>query len=246
MVRKIPDLSADAFILDLEDSILPEHKEQALECAASFLKSDVMKKIYVRLDSTRLSEEMTALKNCVFEGYMIPKFEDPADYEEYTDAFSARRVIALIETPKGFVNLEKTASCAWVDGLAFGAEDYTAAVGMENRPEYLTGLRARIVMYGKAFGKEVYDTPSFSMNDPVVLEQDIRTAKEMGFDGKLAIHPNHISEIDRIFRTVDPEYMRSVIDQYEAAKEAVVVIDGAVYEKMHIEHLKRILMEQNH
>ncbi len=98
-------------------------------------------------------------------------------------------------------------------------------------------------MLGKAFRKYVYDTPSFVLNDQEALAAEIQLAKDMGFDGKLAINPKHVSIVNEIFKSCDTEYIKSVIERYQAGIDAVQVIDGRVYEKMHIEHMKRILKE---
>ena len=242
MMNKISGFSADGYIIDLEDSIPLEKKQSALEELISFLKS-CPANIFVRLDSNLIDNEITVLKQFNLKGYMLPKFESPEQYEKYVDKFSGRQIIALVETPLGMVNLEKIAACEWIDAMAFGAEDYTSSIGMNNNAEMIYHARSRIVMFGKAFRKCVYDTPSFILNDQEALAAEIQLAKDIGFDGKLAINPKHVSLVNEIFKSCDKEYIKSVIDRYQAGNEAVQVIDGKVYEKMHIDHLKRILKE---
>ena len=244
MLNKVPLMSADAFIIDLEDSISAEKKNEALELVKIFL-ADNHKKVFVRLDGNLLENELEALNTYKFEGFMLPKFEDPDNYSELLGYFQNRSVIALVETPRGAVNIEKIASCDWVNAIAFGAEDYTSSVGMINQFDYLVGIRNRLVMYSKAYHKPVFDTPSFILDDPTALENEIQLAQNMGFDGKLAINPKHIPIIDKVFKSCDVEYIKSIIERYEASGEAVVKIDGKVYEKMHINHLKKILKESN-
>ena len=41
------------------------------------------------------------------------------------------------------------------------------------------------------------------------------------------------------------DYMKSIISRYEADENAVVVIDDKVYEKMHINRLKKIISENS-
>lgn len=243
MLAKISLSEADACIIDLEDSIPEDAKEQALADAIQFLKNGTDKKIYVRVNRERIYSEIDSLKNTPINGYMIPKFEKPEDYENLTDFFVGKEIIALVETPMGIVNLCNITSCSFVTSVAFGAEDFTSFIGMKNCAEYLNFARSSIVTYGKAFGKLVYDTPSFVIDNEDELEQEIQVAVDMGFDGKLAIHPKQIDKINKLFQYFDVDYIKNVIEQYENSGEAVLKIDGHVYEKMHIAHFKRILRE---
>ena len=99
--------------------------------------------------------------------FILPKFEDP---NEYTDLPADKEYYALIETPKGLVNIKRIASCDYVSALAFGAENLTASIGMDNDICILKYQKSRLVTYAKAYGKKVYDTPSFKLNDVDAFE----------------------------------------------------------------------------
>lgn len=243
MLNKINTLNADAFIADLEDSIPDENKNSALESLKNFLSINE-KRIYIRLNRDRLDKELAYLYDSSFEGVMIPKFERPESYEKYIDKIRNRKVIALVESPLGFIHLNEIASCEWVDAIAFGAEDYTSIIGMDNRSEFLIGIKNQIIAYAKAYHKLAYDTPCFILNDDLALEAEIQLSQKLGFDGKLAINPKHIPLIDKTFKLCDIGYIKRIIDEYNSSGEAVVKIDGKVYERMHIAHLKKVLKEQ--
>lgn len=243
MMSKIETSHADAYIIDLEDSITEKDRQQALEDVCAFLDSRHEKKIYIRVSEGHFDEQFSKLKNYNIAGYMIPKFECYEQYNKYTSYFQGKEVIALIETPLGIINLKEIASCPFVTTLAFGAEDYSAAIGMKNSTESIYFARSVIVLYGRAFKKAVFDTPSFIIDDFNALDAEIQTAMEMGFDGKMAIHPKQIERINTIFHCADPEALKEIIDQYEKSGEAVLRIGNNVYEKMHISHYKKILEE---
>ena len=243
MLGKISSSEADAIIIDLEDSINEVEKHQALEDACNFLATVPDKVIFIRVAGNHLDEEFNRLQDYSFAGYMIPKFENPNDYKKYSSLFVERDVIALVETPLGIVNLKEIASSSIVSRIAFGAEDFTSNIGMRNCAESLTYARSAIVTYGKAFNKPVYDTPSFIIDDMKALEKEIQVAVDLGFDGKLAIHPRQISSINKMFQYFDLDNIRRIIEQYETSGEAVLRIGDKIYEKMHIAHFKRILKE---
>lgn len=246
MLNKLPGFHADAYIIDLEDSIPAEKKQSALEILISFLDNKLFENrtIFVRLNESRLETELKALSCFPIAGYMIPKFEDPKQYPLLTELLLGKKVIALVETPRGVLHAEQIAAAEWVSALAFGAEDYTAAIGMENRKELLLPVRSRLIACARAYGKRIYDTPSFILESGDALTSDVHHAVELGFDGKLAIHPRQVDTINDLFQQFDAEYLRSVIERYEARLDAVQIIDGRVYEKMHIAHYKKILKER--
>lgn len=245
MLDKIKTMNADAYIIDLEDSIEQEYKSQALENTKRFLEqNEASAPIFVRVNTDRAEEELSALDACSNIGFMLPKFESPEHYGTHNKAILRQHpIIALIETPMGIVNIQDILGCTWVDAVAFGAEDYTAISNMKNTPEYLLYQKSRLLTYGKAYCKPVYDTPSFQLKDMEALKREIKMSAEMGFDGKLIISPKHIEAVDEGFACHDTQIMKKIIEEYESRGEAVAVIKGNVYEKMHIEHMKRIIRE---
>ena len=245
MLSKINTLDADAYILDLEDSIAPDMKPQALKDASGFLETCPEQRIYIRLDRAFLAEQAEILRAYSFDGYMLPKFERLEDFAECEQEFSRRSNIALVETPAGMVNLKEIAGCSWVKAIAFGAEDYTAAVNMENRAEYLTGIKSRIVMFAKAFGKYAVDTPFMNLKDNAKFLEEANISADMGFDGKMAVHPKQCQVINEVFmRRNNPDFMREVIRRYEESGGGAVSIGGKIYEQMHIARFRKILEQE--
>ncbi len=244
MLGKIPFSEADACIIDLEDSINEIDKQKALDDACEFLSTPCNKTIFIRVNGNHLDEELEKLNKLSFAGYMIPKFEDPADYLQYSSYFEGKEVIALVETPMGIVNLKEIAQSRIVSMIAFGAEDFTSVIGMKNCTSSLYYARSAIVTFGKAYGKKVIDTPSFIIDDMDALERDIQTAVDLGFDGKLSIHPKQVEKINKLFQYFDLNKMQEIVTQYENAGQAVLKIDDKIFEKMHIAHFKRILKER--
>lgn len=245
MLNKIASFTADGYIIDLEDSIGEEEKGNALNSVITFLNErHDTPNLYVRLNKIRFEEEAIAL-NHFDVGFMLPKFEILDDYSKFRDVWDQHGVIALIETPMGVLNAHETAKCTWIDALAFGAEDYTASVNMLNDDVMLRPVKSILVMTAKAYNKKVFDTPSFKLNDENEFEQEVKNAVSLGFDGKMAISPKHIQFINDTFNSSDIDYMKSVISRYEADGNAVVVIDGEVYEKMHISRFKKIIKENS-
>lgn len=244
-LSKLGQFDADAYVIDLEDSIEEQNKTVALLDAFACLKEldSHNYKVYVRLNKERYQEEAEKLSLFTDVGFMLPKFESIDEYAELENVWKTHSVIALIETPLGIVNINGISSCDWVDSLAFGAEDYTASINMENQSRLLAYPKSVLITYGKAYGKTVFDTPSFQLNDMDLLKDEIDSAVSMGFDGKLAIHPKQIPLINQAFLSIDIEWMQRVVDAYEQQGDAVFVYEGRPYEKMHIARFRRIIKE---
>lgn len=244
MLAKLATMGECAYILDLEDSIVPDDKAQALKRVSDFLSEHYSNKGYVRINADNSEAELNELAK--YEtGFVLPKFENPEYYERSLDILKEHDVIALVETPLGVVNIERIAKTQWIDAIAFGAEDYTAAVNMENKIDFLQYQKSRLVTYAKAYNKFVYDTPSFKLDDVNEFKREVDNAVALGFDGKMAISPKHLAYINESFRRYDLAFIKSVTEQFEASGLGVLVIEGHIYEKPHIERLKRILREHN-
>lgn len=244
MLRKIQNLDADAYIIDLEDSISEKEKEQALEETENFLHTmNIARDLFVRVNLSSMDKEMKRLNQFADIGYMIPKFEVKNEIIDLVCNLGNRKIIALVETPKGLADINQIASYEWVNAIALGGEDYTAAMNMENSMQMLYYAKSRIVMYSKAHKKQVFDTPSFVLDNDDLLVEEITNAERMGFDGKLAISPRHIEKINKIFGKHDIEEMKKIVFLYEKSGEAVFKFEGKIYEKMHIARMKKIIQE---
>lgn len=247
-LSNLPIQSAESYILDLEDSIEPADKPHALTRVTTFLTQYAGdQQIYVRLNQSTLEKEAKHLDQFPTTGFMIPKFENVDNFSQDTlDIWKRHKIIALIETPRGIVDIDKIAACDWIDAIALGAEDYTAAMNMENSIQTLAFAKSRLVTYAKAYGKKVYDTPSLHLNDEPQLKLETQNAVSLGFDGKLAIHPKQLPIIQSLFRNhnINIEEMKRIVALYEKEGKAVLTIDNRIYEKMHINRMKKIIKEQ--
>ncbi len=246
MLVKIPLMKADAYIIDLEDSIPEEEKEDALNRTNAFIGDmGSATNIIVRINSYHAERELSVLAKYKAIGFMLPKFEQENPYDKHKDLLKEHYTIALIETPSALVNLCDIANVEYLNALAFGAEDYTAKVNMENNIDCLVFQKSMLVTYAKANDLKVFDTPSFKLDNEAEFEREVKNAVSLGFDGKMAISPKHVQFINESFGSNDLDFMKSVISRYEADGNAVVVIDGKVYEKMHINRFKKIVKENS-
>jgi citrate lyase beta subunit len=133
-------------------------------------------------------------------------------------------LIIIIETALGVLNLREIAELAHsiprFQGIAFGAEDFASSLGAIRTPsghEIAYG-RAAVVVAAKAHGLQAIDMVYLPLDDPAGLAAEARFAREMGYDGKMAIHPKQIAPIQTAFLPTTEEIARArrLIDAFDA------------------------------
>ncbi len=245
LLNKIADCNSDAVIIDLEDSIPEYDKADALNRVISFLgKNSVDCDTYIRVNREGYNKEISALDMFPIEGYMLPKCEKSSDIDKVS-FLTDKSIIALIESASGLVGIKEIARHGRVTMLAFGAEDYTSECGIENEDKFLMYPKSKIVLYAKAYKKYVIDTMSLNIRDKDSYRALAENSRKLGFDAKLAIHPMQVDVINKIFDD-SIEYYENIVGQYENSGLAVLEIDGNVYEKPHIDAMKRKIKEFYH
>lgn len=242
MMKKIPYMQADAYILDLEESIEISKKNEALERIIDFLSKFSTKSIIVRLNKNNYENELRKLDEFEID-FMLPKFEGIEEYREICSCMHKHSFYALIETAMGMVNVREIVELKEIAGIAFGAEDFIADVRIKDR-KFLTIPRNILVTYARAFRKTVYDAACFQLMDDEKFMEEVDDAYDMGFDGKMAIHPKHLSYINSKFESENINKYAEIVNRYEKENEPVMVIDGRVYENMHIQYMKERITDR--
>ncbi len=146
--------------------------------------------------------------------------------------------------------------------LVFGIADYTSSIGArlvslsghgEREEEIYPGHRwnfelSRIVMAAKANGLLAIDAPYGNFKDIEGLKRSCLMVTSLGCDGKWAIHPDQIEEINRIFSPSSEEIERAQ-RILAAAKEGeqqglgAVAVDGRMIDQATL-RLAKSLYEQ--
>jgi citrate lyase subunit beta/citryl-CoA lyase len=155
----------------------------------------------------------------------------------------------MLETPRAILRAGDIAAAeAPVAALLFGAEDFTASLGVERTTEgeELLFARGQIVLAAAAAGADAIDAVFTDLNDLEALRLDCARARGLGFRGKMAIHPKQIAIINETFTpaATDVERARRVVDAYEAARaggQGVTTLDGRMVELPVVERARRVL-----
>lgn len=246
-LKKTETLYADAFIFDLEDSIKDEAKEDALKILIQFLRTTYLNgDILVRINPDRAVKEIAEIKQIKFSKqiyFVVPKVEKEADIIRIGDCTRQNNIIALIETPLGFINLQEIVSNDFVVAIGFGAEDYCALTGLRKDERYLIPLKTHLLMYAYAYEKPVFDMVEAEYKDESVFRYRVKRTKDMGFTGKFAIHPYQVQIINEVFKSFNVEEAEKLIEKYEQSESGFMLYHNKIIEKNHIKMAGRSIEE---
>jgi citrate lyase subunit beta / citryl-CoA lyase len=208
MLAKAPSLAADEVIVDLEDAVAAEDKQQARRLAAAALARGPLGRttaLRVNGRSTPWWEhDLRAAAELRPDVVVLPKVESPEDVSAAANLLpSGIGLEAQIETARGLVEAEQIAAAEHrLEALVFGPADLAASLGV---PVLTIGAGAndyalaRVVAAARASDLQVLDGPYARLGDDLGLVLSARRALEHGFDGKWVIHPNQIEPVNRIF-----------------------------------------------
>jgi citrate lyase subunit beta/citryl-CoA lyase len=155
----------------------------------------------------------------------------------------------LIETPGGIINAYEIASAsARILGLAFGAEDYTLQMGITRTKEgaELYYPRMAISLACHAASVLAIDSVYTDVRDGEGLVKETRAVRQMGFQGKLVIHPDQVGQVNQVFVPSEDEitHARRVLAAFEAAVaegKASTSLDGRMVDAPVAERATKLL-----
>ena len=233
----------DGVIVDLEDAVAPARKEaaRALPPDLPADRGGVALLLRINAAGTPWHEGDLAFAAAAgFDGVVLPKAET-ADGVEAVRARLPERcaVVALVETARGLEGAEAVARAA--DRVAFGSVDFAEDLGCAQTSRALLHARARLVMAARlAGGPPPLDGVTLAARDADAVAADAADAAELGFGGKLLIHPAQVAPARAAFRpdAAQVDWARRVmaLDGTGAA-----MVDGAMVDAPVLARARRIL-----
>lgn len=267
-IEKARSLRPDGLMLDLEDGVAPGNKLLARTVLSSELERlvEVPTKILVRVNSFQtqlLQDDLRIAVVPAVHGIVLPKSEDESEIGHADEVITRleqkngltvgqTRLLLMIEGPVGVVNAYSLAcSSRRVRALIFGAEDYGAemVVSRTKSGEEIAYARSVIAHAARAAGLEAIDTVFKDLTDDAGFLEETRRVKQMGFTGKLLIHPRQINLVHKGFAPQKHEivWAERVIEAFEAAQQessGLAVVDGQMVDRPIVLQAKRILQHK--
>jgi citrate lyase subunit beta / citryl-CoA lyase len=227
----------DGIILDLEDAVAPDKKDEA-----RFLVRNALLGInfYGAERMVRINQGERGLEDLDYiipynvNLVLLPKCETPEQLisvNRKIDSLKKKHKIKnpvwlmpIIESALGVINAYAIASAAEnIVSLAIGLEDYTADLGTRRTTEGTESFFARtmVVNAARAAGIQPIDSVFSDVGDMEGLKQTVLRSKAMGFDGMGCIHPRQIRVIHENFApsAEETEKAKKIVFAYHKAVE---------------------------
>ncbi|MFI0474112.1 HpcH/HpaI aldolase/citrate lyase family protein [Halomonas sp. HMF6819] len=238
---------AHQIAIDLEDAVSPDEKQKARAATADWLVSHPATCVRINAADTEwFEDDLSMLADMPSAVVMLPK-ADAGSIAAVNDVLPRHRLVALVETVRGLKELEQVASTPGVFRIAFGSVDFGAETGIVDEADAMTFVRTQIVLETCFAGLEpAIDGVSVGFDDEVQMQADANRSRQLGFGGKLCIHPKQVAAVNRSFSPTDSqvEWARRVIEAMEASKGGATTVDGKMVDKPVVLQAERILAEQ--
>jgi (S)-citramalyl-CoA lyase len=240
---------ADAVVVDLEDAVPADAKDDARRAAVAWLMAERTADAArcLRMNAVRSAVGLRDVLALVDAGsapdhLLVPKAESP-DELRLLDALLAgahTRLLPLVETARGLAAADALAAAPRVAGLVLGGADLAADLGAEMSWEPLLHARARLVQAAATTGIAVVDVPHLTLRDAAALRDETLRVRRLGFTGKLAIHPDQVATIHEALAPTDAEIERAR-RVLAAADGGVAVVDGRMVDAPVVRAAARML-----
>ncbi len=259
-IAKARTLACDVVVLDLEDAVAPDRKDEARDAAVAAVNEGGFghREIAIRvngLDTPWGAADLAAIAGSLADAVVVPKVNGPEDIVAYQDALGAApgalQLCAMIETCRSVGNLPQIAAMAdttrlslWIMGTNDLAKEMRAQLTPCRTP-FLPFL-SMAVAAARAHGIAILDGVCNEFRDLDVFEAEARQGLMFGFDGKSLIHPAQIEPCNTAFSPSEAELARAnaVIAAFalpENAGKGAIQVEGKMAELLHLEQAQRLL-----
>jgi citrate lyase subunit beta/citryl-CoA lyase len=259
-LEKARTLPADALILDLEDAVAPDAKEQAREnvCAAVAAGGYGRRELTIRANGIGTPWHEADLRAVAAAGpsaVVVPKISSADEVHaverilESAGAPDHLRIWAMLETPQAVHHAVSIATASErLAVLVMGTNDLLKELRCQSVPgraPLLWALSA-CVAAARYAGKTILDGVYNAIDDAEGFAAECRQGAQFGFDGKTLIHPSQLDPANEAFApsAAEVEHAHRVIaafDEAVAAGKGVVTLDGRMIENLHVDNARRAI-----
>jgi len=244
---------ADRVIVDLEDAVQENLKEQARDNLERFLSESPDAQVLVRVNAPGHWAHAADLDLCRRHagviGILLPKAESAAHV--FTAGSTGKPIWPIIESAKGLAALSAIAEARGVERLSFGSLDLgldlnltTASPAAE---EILSHARYAVLLATRVAGlAPALDGVFPSIQDTAGLHSTVQFARDMGFGGALCIHPSQVEIIHQALKpSTEQLHWAQRIMEAASSGEGVFVLDGQMVDAPVIGRAQSILGRAN-
>jgi citrate lyase subunit beta/citryl-CoA lyase len=251
MLTKVGRVRPDAVVVDLEDAVPPDAKDETREVAVAALSSrrPGAGTVLLRVNppgtpwhETDLDAAARAREAGALDGVVLPKYERCAQLQAVRDALpDGAWVVVGLETGLGVADA-RSLLAERPDAIYFGAEDYIADLGGRRTAAGSEVLYARsaVCLAAHLSGVTALDQAVIAVRDREAFRTDAEQGRDLGYGGKICLHPTQVELAHEIFTpSVDEvEHAHAVL---RAAERGVGVVDGQMVDAVHVTMARGVL-----
>ena len=222
-IKKVVTLGADVIILDMEDSVPGDRKEEMRKEYRTALDEGIFSNacVYVRVNETsclsELEKDVDALTQRDVAGFILPKTESENDIHLLEEMVLQAEVrskltpgkccfVPIVETPWAYFHLDKIASSSpRLSAIMMGNGDLAARVLCEDHSPTYYSFFSRGVLAAKAAGIEAVGGVHDKIDDIVGFEKFCNIMKRCGFAGVVTLTPKQLALANRAFSHTSEE-----------------------------------------
>jgi citrate lyase beta subunit/acyl dehydratase len=246
MHEKALSVPADEVVFDLEDAVAPSAKPEAREAIARTLALTEWRErtVAVRVNapgSRELDDDLELVASLSGVTVVVPKVQEPEQLGAIAERVGAGVGLqALIETPAG---IEAAAAIAQATpslcALILGYADLATSLGRRGAERQLDRWlyhQEVVLAAARATGLQAIDGPFLALGDRLALARAARAVRQLGFDGKWAIHPDQVPVLNRAFGATGSELrwageVRDALARAAQSGDAAVRVGGAMVDE---------------
>lgn len=259
-LEKARSLPADGLILDLEDAVAPDSKEEARGLVVDAVKGGGYgsRELIIRTNALETDwgeADVLAAATSGADAILLPKVENKKQIllckklMKQAGAPKDMAIWCMIETPKGVLNASKIAGAhRRVACLVMGTSDLTKDLHAEHTKDRLPMLTSLglCLLAARAHGCAIVDGVHLDLQDDEGHAISCRRGAELGFDGKTIIHPKQLAVANEAFSPSEKDlaWSSKIIAAHAAAAaegKGIVVVDGRLIENLHVANAKRLV-----
>ena len=244
LLGKVFTAGADAVMLDLEDAVPPDAKDDARHKVAAVLTRNAA---FVRVNQPRTDACAADLDAVVAHaaGIRVPKCESADDVAWVAERAPGVPLICAIETAVGVLAAQEIAAVPGVRHLSMGGVDLQTDLRTTGADLQTLYVRSHLVVVSRAAGLDPpIDSVYPHLSDATGLRDQARFAHSLGFFGKSAIHPRQIPILHEVFTPTEADiaWARAVIDVFDAAEGAACRLPSGQFVDLPVaERARRVL-----
>ena len=268
-VPKLTTFGTDAVVIDCEDGTPVQEKDRGRKLAIEAVRTLSQTQdttghpwVLVRINSISspwFSDDISQLIAAGVTDLVVPKIESQLQLDELAQQLDTAleklsadnpevTVMAGIETCLGVADARQLLAHHRITAAYFGAEDYIADLGgrRTDSNHEVAAARSTVALAARLAGVPVVDQIVAKHNDHDRFTQETNEARDLGYSGKMCIHPSQVTLANAAFVPSADEVTRAsrLLDDYhEACRNgaSVVSFEGQMVDGPIVAQAERVI-----